>query len=96
MSADPCIPPHRKIVAIAKRWRQSLIDRKIDKVPLLIDITLALMIADMNGLPLDTDALLAAPIDELEHDVGGIFCDVNRGTGKLDGLFQPRHIRRTA
>jgi len=85
-------PRHRLIIDVARRWRARLLEQGAPEIPLLLDITLTLMIADMNGLRLDIDALLAGPIEEVEHDVGGIFCNINRGTGKLEGLFQPRFI----
>lgn len=89
------MPRHRFVIEIARRWRGQLLAKGVPDIPLLLDVTLALMIADMNGLRLDIDSLLAAPIDDIDHDVGGIYAHINRHTGTLDGLFQPKHILRS-
>lgn len=90
--ADSGPVPHREIIAIAKRWRDAQLGRNLPDVPLLIDVTIALIIAHRNGLPLDVVALMSAPIEAVEHDVGGIFVHVDRKTGTLDSLFQPTYV----
>lgn len=87
--------PYAEIIAIAKRWRCNVMAAVPDVTPpLLIDVVIRLSIAHRNGLTLDLPALMSAPDEDLNHDVGGIYVHIDRGTGKLGGLFQPRHVLR--
>lgn len=89
--------PHREIILIATRWRSGMIKKAPDiKPPLLIEVVICLIIAHRNGLPLDIDALLVASEEDLDHDVGGIYTHIDRGTGKLGGLFAPRLVLQAA
>lgn len=44
-----------------------------------------------HGCPLRLAELLAAPHAEFLHDVSNIRQTINRDTGKLEGIFQPRY-----
>jgi hypothetical protein len=59
----------------------------------LRDTVMDLMACHCNGTPLDLPKLLAAPVPDFGHDVGGIRRHLNRSTGELEGHFQPRCAR---
>lgn len=84
-------PPTGKLIKIATRWRDAAIARGGAEIPPLIDVVICLTIAHRNGTELDVDALLAAPAEDLDHDVGGIVTHIDRATGALGGLFKPIH-----
>ena len=46
-----------------------------------------------NGCPLDLTGLLAADEGNFIHDVFGIRHHIDRRTGQLTGLFEPRYAR---
>lgn len=63
------------------------------RVPMMMDLE----VCHCNGCPLDLAGLLQAPRDfDFMHDVAGIFRHLNRSTGELEGLFQPRYAARTS
>lgn len=47
----------------------------------------------LNGTPLDLIAFLNADEFNFRHDFAGIIKHMNRNTGKLNGLFEPRFSR---
>ena len=49
-----------------------------------------------NGCKLDFDRLLAADDINFKHDIAGIERHIDKETGKLDGMFQPRHAQHVA
>lgn len=44
-----------------------------------------------NGCKLDLDRLLNADDFNFIHDIAGIAKHIDRSTGRLDGIFLPRH-----
>ncbi len=62
----------------------------IDKESLEMDIEAV----HCNDMPLDLEALLAAPVGTFGHDVFGIRRFIDRSTGRLTEHFVPRTTRR--
>lgn len=98
-------PETRKATSVARRYVEACQARanavtarggEAAPVPRLLDTTLAVIMAVRNGCPLDLDRLLVAPLDDLDHDVGGIITHVDRRTGKVGGLFYPRMVKAVA
>lgn len=93
-------PEHRGAIEVAMRWHRhastrfamlKAMGKEAAEVPGLLDVTLCLLMAHRNGSPLNWVGLMNAPHEELDHDVGGILTHVDRRTGKVGGLFAPRH-----
>jgi uncharacterized protein DUF6874 len=82
----------RLILAIAERAvALDLQGRDLDGVPRTkIAVVMDLAVAH-NACPLKLAELLAADDANLAHDIGGIGRHLNRKTGELGGLFQPRY-----
>lgn len=78
-----------KIVAIAQRAHAKAKAAGIDYnyTAILMDLEAC----HCNGCPLDLDGLLKANDLDFAHDVYGIRRFIDRDTGKLRGIFQPRH-----
>lgn len=55
-----------------------------------MDVLVSLVACDKNGCKLDLDAMLAADVANLLHDVGGIVRYLDQSTGKLTDCFVPR------
>lgn len=77
------------IIRIAARIVLSDASPYADKLAASTDITAV----HCNGCPLQLFALLAAPDNDFWHDIIGIARHLDRHTGKLTGLFQPRYAR---
>jgi len=91
------IPPSRLIIRCGMRWRDAQLARGGDApIPSLLDTVIVLTIAYRNGTPLDFEALLAGPLEDLEHDVGGCVQHVDRHTGRIEGLFRPLRVLQPA
>lgn len=57
----------------------------------LLDADMDITACHANGCALDLIALLNASDGDFGHDVFGIRQHIDRRTGKLGGLFHPRH-----
>lgn len=79
----------KKIVAIAQRADSVAKDAGVryDYTAILMDLEAC----HCNGTPLDLDGLLTANPLDFSHDIFGIRRHIDRDTGKLCGIFQPRH-----
>lgn len=54
------------------------------------EIVMDLDACHSNGCPLDFKKMLAVSDADLLHDINGIRASLNRNTGKIVGIFQPR------
>ena len=60
------------------------------KAPCKSDLGMDLVATHSNGCPLDFPKLLTAKDGDFMHDIGGIGCYLDRGTGELTNCFVPR------
>lgn len=81
----------RLIDQIADRIMASTLSPYEDKITACTDITAT----HCNGNPLHLSLLLGAPPADFFHDVVGISQHLNRETGKLEHLFEPRCSARS-
>ena len=75
----------RKIAARAHRIATEY-GQKLDIITVGMDVTAA----HCNGCPLNLVLLLESSDENFIHDIFGIEQHLNRETGKLEGLFEPR------
>ncbi len=59
----------------------------VDRFHLRMDIT----VCHLNGCPLRLQDMLDGAMQDLSHDVAGIWRHLDRETGKLTGCFLPRY-----
>lgn len=85
------------ILQIVRRYESLLTEALPESdMPPRVSMMMDLEACHCNGCPLDLAGLLQAPRDfDFMHDVAGIFRHLNRNTGELKGLFQPRYAART-
>jgi len=90
-----CPESDRKLArAIARRARDLLLDMRVDRPAM--DIDMDIVATHCNGNPLRLQDLLGADDFNLLHDVSGIARHLNRQTGKLENHFSPRFSKREA
>jgi hypothetical protein len=65
-------------------------DSRLDPTTLMMDLSAA----NANDCGLRLADFLAAPDYDFLHDVYGIYRHMNRETGKLEGCFIPRYIKK--
>jgi hypothetical protein len=89
MTLNENTTPHERalILNIADRAMADGPAPYTDKIRAVMDLT----VLHCNGCPLDLPALLAASEANFWHDINGIAANLNRATGQLNNLFQPRH-----
>jgi hypothetical protein len=82
------------ILKIAERLRKRL-KRPMGRAWIATrrDLVMDLDACHSNGCPLDFKQLLEFPALDFAHDVTEIQRHLNRGTGKIDGIFKPRCAR---
>ena len=71
--------------AFFKGWRAN-------QTQTMMDITAC----HLNGCELDLEGLLAAPSIDFAHDVCGISRHIDRETGQLKDLFEPRYAFKSS
>jgi hypothetical protein len=74
------------IVAIVERAERAGCVDKTDRMRHLLDLT----VCHANGTSLDLAAMLTGPILDVDHDLTGLRRHMNRRTGAMEDLFQPR------
>lgn len=86
------------ILQIVRRYESLLTEALPESdLPPRVSMMMDLEACHCNGCPLDLTGLLQAPRDfDFMHDVSGIFRHMNRSTGELEGLFQPRYAAHTS
>ena len=64
------------------------LDRTLDKTTVSMDLYYCL-----DSISLDLEKLILSDEFNFMHDIYGIGKNINRATGKMNGLFEPRCIK---